>query len=79
MAKDVCLVESIGSVGRVEKICEMPPTFIVHGNISNVESMHLQVVATHFVGTKTQHKFKLNFLGFFFAINYNLPMDIENL
>jgi hypothetical protein len=53
MAKDVCLVESIGSVGGVEKICEMPPTFIVHGNISNVESMHMQVVATHFFGTKT--------------------------
>jgi hypothetical protein len=76
MAKDVCLVESIGSVGGVEKFCEMPPTFIVHGNISNVESMHLQVVATHFFGTKTQRKFKLNLLGSFFAINYNLPMDI---
>jgi len=76
MAKDVCVVESIGNVGGVEKICEMPPTFIVHGNISNVESMHLQVVATHFFGTKTQRKFKLNLLGSFFAINYNLPMDI---
>jgi hypothetical protein len=65
MAKDVCLVESIGSVGGVEKFCEMPPTFIVHDNISNVESMHMQVAATHFFGTKTQHKFKLNFLGFF--------------
>jgi hypothetical protein len=65
MAKDVCLVESISTIGGVEKICEIPPTFIMHGNISNVESMHLQVVATHFFATKTQHKFKLNLLGFF--------------
>jgi hypothetical protein len=43
----------------------MPPTFIVHGNISNLENMHLQVVATHFFATKTQHKLELNLLGFF--------------
>jgi hypothetical protein len=66
MAKNVCLVESIDSFGGVEQICEMPPTSIVHGNISNVESMHLQVVAIHFFTTKTQHKFKLNLLGFFY-------------
>jgi hypothetical protein len=65
MAKDVCLVESISNVGGVEHICEMPPTFIVHGNISNIENMHLQVVATHFFATKIQHKLKLNLLGFF--------------
>jgi len=65
MAKDVCLVESINTVGGVGKICEMPPTFIMHGKISNVESMHLQVVTTHFFATKTQRKFKLNLLGFF--------------
>ncbi len=65
MAKDVCLVESIAGVGGVENICEMSPTFIMHGNISNVQNMYLQVVATHFFATKTQHKFKRNLLGFF--------------
>jgi hypothetical protein len=28
-------------VGRVGKSCGMPPTSIMHGNISDVENMHM--------------------------------------
>jgi hypothetical protein len=37
--EDVCLVEFVVDIGGVEN-SETPPTFIMHGNISNVESVH---------------------------------------
>jgi hypothetical protein len=46
------LVESIGSVNKVDKSCETPPTFILHGKILDVENMHMQVIATHFSITR---------------------------
>jgi hypothetical protein len=45
---DECLVEFIGNVGEVEKSCGMSSTSIVHGNISNVKSMHMQVATTDY-------------------------------
>jgi hypothetical protein len=42
----VCLVESIGGV---EKNCETSSTFVMHGNMWNVESTHMQIFATKFV------------------------------
>jgi len=45
--KDVCLVEFIGNVGKVEKNCGMPPTSIMHGSILDVENKHMQVVVIH--------------------------------
>ncbi len=32
----------------VEENCGMPPTFIVHGNILNVENKHMYVVVIHY-------------------------------
>jgi hypothetical protein len=46
--KDVCLVEYVGIIGGVEDNYGKPPNSIVHGNISNVENVHMQVVTTHF-------------------------------
>jgi hypothetical protein len=45
--KDVCLVEFIGNVDKVEENCETPPTSIVHGNILDVNNKHMQVVVIH--------------------------------
>ncbi len=42
----VCLVESIGGV---EKNYEMSSIFVKNGNMWNVESTHMQIVATKFV------------------------------
>jgi hypothetical protein len=41
---DECLVEFISNVGGVEENCGTSSTSIVHGNISNVESMHTQLL-----------------------------------
>ncbi len=49
--KDVCLVEFIDNVGKVEKNCGMPPTSIVHGSILDVENKHMQVVIHSFATT----------------------------
>jgi hypothetical protein len=46
--KDVCLVEYVGTIGGVEDNYGKPPNYVVHGNISNVENVHMQVVTTHF-------------------------------
>ncbi len=51
--KDVCLVEYVGIIGGVEDNYGKPPNSIVHGNISNVENVHMQVVTTHFWTTRT--------------------------
>ncbi len=51
--KDVCLVEYVGTIGGVEDNYGKPPNFVVHGNISNVENVHMQVVTTHFWTTRT--------------------------
>jgi hypothetical protein len=40
---DECLAEFISNVGGVEENCGTSSTSIVHGNISNVESTHMQV------------------------------------
>jgi hypothetical protein len=40
---DECLAKFISNVGGVEENCGTSSTSIVHGNISNVESMHTQV------------------------------------
>lgn len=45
---DEFLVEFIGNVGGVEKNCGMSSTSIVHGNISNVENMHMQAATTNY-------------------------------
>lgn len=42
----VCLVESIGGV---EKNCETSSTFVMHANMWNVESTHIQIVATKLI------------------------------
>jgi DNA-binding ferritin-like protein len=49
----VRLVEFVGRIGEVKENCGMTPTFIMHNNISNVETMHMQATTTHFcvVGT----------------------------
>ncbi len=39
--KDVCLVEYVGTIGGVEDNYGKPPNFVVHGNISNVENVHM--------------------------------------
>ncbi len=41
---DECLAKFIGNVGGVEENCGMSSNSIVHGNISNVESMHMQAI-----------------------------------
>jgi hypothetical protein len=43
-------------VGKIEKNCGMPPTSIVHGNISDVENMHmgLFMIGLPKKGKKTQ-------------------------
>jgi len=46
--EDVCLVEFVDRVGEVEENFGMTPTFIMHNNISNVETMHMQAITTHF-------------------------------
>jgi hypothetical protein len=46
--KDVSLVEYVGTIGGVEDNYGKPSNFVVHGNISNVENVHMQVVTTHF-------------------------------
>jgi hypothetical protein len=51
--KDVCLVELIGNVDKVEKICGTPPTSIVHGNILDVENKHMQIAVIHSFATTT--------------------------
>jgi hypothetical protein len=45
--EDVCLVQFVVDIGGVEN-SETPPTFIMHGNISNVESVHY-VATTNYV------------------------------
>jgi hypothetical protein len=45
---DECLVEFIINVGGVEENCGTLSTSIVHGNISNVERMHMQVATTNY-------------------------------
>ncbi len=51
--KNVCLVEYVGTIGGVEDNYGKPPNFVVHGNISNVENVHMQVVTTHFWTART--------------------------
>jgi hypothetical protein len=51
--KDVCFVEFIGNVGKVEENCGTPPTSIAHGSILDVENKHMQVVVIHFFATAT--------------------------
>lgn len=51
--KDVCLVEYVGTIGGVEDNYGKAPNFVVHGNISNVENVHMQVVTTHFWTART--------------------------
>jgi hypothetical protein len=46
--EDECLVEFIDNVGGVEENCETSSTSIVHGNISNVENMHMQATTTNY-------------------------------
>ncbi len=47
--KDVCLVEFVNNVGRVEENCEMPMLIsIVHGNILDVEKVHILVITIHY-------------------------------
>lgn len=50
--KDVCLVEYVGIIGGVEDNYGKQPNFVVHGNISNVENVHMQVVTTNCVEVK---------------------------
>jgi hypothetical protein len=45
--EDVCLVQFVVDIGGVENF-ETPPNFIMHGNISNVESVHY-VATTNYV------------------------------
>jgi hypothetical protein len=45
--EDVCLVEFVVDIDGVEN-SETPPTFIMHGNISNVESVDY-VATTNYV------------------------------
>jgi hypothetical protein len=45
--EDVCLVQFVVDIGGVEN-SETPLTFIMHGNISNVESVHY-VATTNYV------------------------------
>jgi DNA-binding ferritin-like protein len=47
------LVEFVGRIGEVEENCGMTPIFIMHNNVSNVETIHMQTTTTHFcvVGT----------------------------
>jgi hypothetical protein len=45
--KNVCLVEFIGHVDKVEGNCGTRPTSIVHGNILDVDNKHMQVVVIH--------------------------------
>jgi len=49
--ENVCLVESVGNVGAIEKNCGMSPTFCLHDNILNVHNVHMQVATTHYVAT----------------------------
>jgi len=51
--KDVSLVEYVGTIGGVEDNYGKPSNFVVHGNISNVENVHMQVVTTHFWTART--------------------------
>jgi len=46
--KDVRLVEFVNNVGGVEENCGMPMLIsIVHGNILDVEKVHIYVITTH--------------------------------
>jgi hypothetical protein len=47
------LVEFIGGVNKVGKSYGTPPTFILHGNILNVENMHMQIITSYSSITKT--------------------------
>ncbi len=52
--KKRCMLSWIcGTIGGVEDNYGKPPNSIVHGNISNVENVHMQVVTTHFWTTRT--------------------------
>lgn len=57
----VCLVEFFGRIGEVEENCGMTPTFIMHNNISNVETMHMQASITHFCVVGTHFSTTTNF------------------
>jgi hypothetical protein len=49
--EDVCLVESVGNFGVIEKNCGTSPNSSLHDNILNVHNMHMQIATTHYVAT----------------------------
>jgi hypothetical protein len=53
--EDVCLVESVGDVGAIEKN-GTSSTSSLHNNILSVHNVHMQVAITHYVATLSMLK-----------------------